>query len=323
MKSTNKLTIVVLAFLALATSAYAQSQRELLQQMVEQLQKTPNDNALRERIIKLAQTVKPAPALPEEALRYEGRARAAFQTARQESDYLEAAREYQAALLQAPWVAGYYTDLCTIYEKATIYAEARRSCQWALMAERDAAAGTEIKRRIAGLEFLIEKFSKQNLSARLDQPLRTDISGLPAGNRWYCWGKYERISGAYPATGTYPVEGRYENWIVSDGTTAHDVGVMWVEAESLAAFGNKVGATFANDNSAALNRYNPPLKVTNPFVTFYSPLKRVQTAPRKYNQETLFTGGTDYEFSEDERVIRVTEWRDNKTRQNQRECVRK
>jgi hypothetical protein len=111
MLTTRKLIIFTL--LALAVSAYAQSQREQLQQMVEQLQKTPNDNALRERIIKLAQTIKPAPALPEEALRYEGRARAAFQTARQESDYLDAAKEYRAALLQAPWVAGYYSDLCT------------------------------------------------------------------------------------------------------------------------------------------------------------------------------------------------------------------
>jgi hypothetical protein len=302
MKTTFKIILVVFTALALIANAYAQSPREELQQMVEQLQKTPDDNALREKIIKLAQTVKPAPALPEEALRYEGRARAAFQSARQESDYLEAAREYQAASLQAPWLAGYYTDLCTIYEKATVYAEAKRSCQWALMAESDAAAGTDLKRRIAGLDFLIEKFSKERLSARLDQPLRTDPPGLPAGNRWYCSAEYEaNSSGPYIATGSYPVAGREEIWFVSDGTTAHTVFVMWVEAESLAAFDNKVGATFPNQQTANLNGYTPPLQVTNPFVRDF-PMDRDNSAPRRFYSPGIFTHNA-YEISADGQIV--------------------
>jgi hypothetical protein len=47
MRLTGKLTILFLLFLALAASAYAQSPREELQQMVEQLQKTPDDNPLK------------------------------------------------------------------------------------------------------------------------------------------------------------------------------------------------------------------------------------------------------------------------------------
>ena len=237
MKAISKLAIFAFTFLALTAGAYAQSPREQLQQMVEQLQKTPNDNALRERIIKLAQTVKPAPALPEEALRYEGRARAAFQTARQESDYLDAAREYRAALLQAPWVAGYYSDLCTIYEKAGVYAEAKRSCQWALLTERDAAAATEIKRRIAGLDFLIERFSKDKLSTRLDQPYSLDIPGMPVGNRWFCRARYEPAIFRMPANPGDPVmSGREEYWFVYNGTAAFTVFAAWVDADSLAAW---------------------------------------------------------------------------------------
>ena len=301
MKSARKQIIFFITFLALTASAYAQSPREELQQMVEQLQKTPGDNALRERIIKLAQTVKPAPVLPEEALRYEGRARAAYQSARQESDYLEAAREYQVALLQAPWLADYYADLCTIYEKATVYAEAKRSCQWALMAERDAAAGTDLKRRIAGLDFLMEKFSKESLSTRLDQPLRTDPPGLPAGNRWYCLAYYVASSGRYPATGTTNhLAGREELWFVSDGATAHGVFVMWAEAESLAAFGNNVGATFPNQSTWALSRYNPPLKATNPFVYAFL-LERDNSAPRRFYSEDIYSY-TFYEISADGQI---------------------
>ncbi|OGS95757.1 MAG: hypothetical protein A3K04_11240 [Gallionellales bacterium RBG_16_56_9] len=48
-----------------ATSTYAESPREQLRQMVEQLQNNPNDNALREKIIKQAQTIKPTPVVPE------------------------------------------------------------------------------------------------------------------------------------------------------------------------------------------------------------------------------------------------------------------
>ena len=48
----------------LATNAYAESPREEFKQMVEQLQKNPVDTALREKIIKLALTLKPAAATP-------------------------------------------------------------------------------------------------------------------------------------------------------------------------------------------------------------------------------------------------------------------
>ena len=60
------LSVIVPCFIGRAI-ALAESQREQLSQMVEQLQKTPGDNALREKIIRLAQELKPAPALPEEA----------------------------------------------------------------------------------------------------------------------------------------------------------------------------------------------------------------------------------------------------------------
>ena len=69
MKRTTHIIIFAIALFAFMVSAHAQSPREQLTQMVEQLQKTPSDNALREKIIKLAREVKPAPAVPEEANR--------------------------------------------------------------------------------------------------------------------------------------------------------------------------------------------------------------------------------------------------------------
>ncbi len=141
----------------LANIAHAESPREQLSQMVEQLQQSPNDNALREKIIKLAPTLKPSPALPDAAVSFEGRAQFAFRSAKSEDDFLAAAREYEKAVAAAPWILGYYADLCTIYEKAGKFEDAKRHCGFYLIGLTDPAQITDVKRRIAGLEFGIEK----------------------------------------------------------------------------------------------------------------------------------------------------------------------
>ena len=162
---------MILAFL-LPVCGYAQtaSPREELKQLIEQLQKTPTDSALREKIIKLAVGIKPAPAIPEDALRREGRAKFAFKNAKSNDDYLGAAREYEEAVLLAPWVSGYYSDLCTIYEKAEEYAEAKRNCELSSIGLTEPSQVNEIKQRIAGLEFGIEKANEAAKYARENSP---------------------------------------------------------------------------------------------------------------------------------------------------------
>ena len=76
------LVMTVAIFLAIELSVNAQSAREQLDQWVTQLRTNPGDNALRERIIKLAQEIKPAPAVPEEARRPLVQGNSAFQDAK-------------------------------------------------------------------------------------------------------------------------------------------------------------------------------------------------------------------------------------------------
>ena len=159
MKTTNKLIIFIFTFLVLATTAHAQSPREQLNQMVQQLQKNPNDNALREKIIKLGAQLRPA--VPEEAEKYEGRAKFAFKNAKSTDDYADAAKEYEKAVQAAPWIPGYYSDLCTIYEKAGQYVEAKRNCEIYVKTLADRSQISETRQRIAGLEFGIEKTKQQ------------------------------------------------------------------------------------------------------------------------------------------------------------------
>ena len=168
MKLTKKLLVLLFGALMLANAANAESPREQLKQMVGQLQTHPGDNALREQIIKLAQTFKPAPALPEEAERFEGRAQFAFKNAKSPADYLDAAKEYEKAIAAAPWVPGYYADLCTIYEKAEKYAEAKKSCEFFLASSPSVQDASEVRKRVAGLEFAMEKGVGEKFITNLD-----------------------------------------------------------------------------------------------------------------------------------------------------------
>lgn len=156
MKFTTNFLALIFGLL-LANIAHAETPREQLKQMVGQLQQNPDDDALREKIIKLAPTLKPSPAVPDTAVAFEGRAQFAFKSAKSEGDYLAAAQEYEKAVAAAPWVLGYYTDLCTIYEKAGKFEDAKRHCGFYLIGLTDPAQVTDVKRRIAGLEFGIEK----------------------------------------------------------------------------------------------------------------------------------------------------------------------
>jgi hypothetical protein len=179
MKLTMKFLALFFGVLILANVSYAQSPREQLNQMVEQLQKFPGDNALREKIIKLAQELKPPHAVPDAAVEFEGRAQFAFKNAKSNDDFLAAAREYEKAVVNAPWLLGYYSDLCTIYEKAGKFQDAKRNCEFYLIGLTDSEQITEVKRRIAGLKYGIEQNSPESIAARKqEERAKRGVAGL-------------------------------------------------------------------------------------------------------------------------------------------------
>lgn len=116
MKSTRKLIIFIFTFLALSGSINAETPREQLKQMVEQLQKTPSDNALREKIITFAISIKPVLAIPEEARRAFVRGNATMSEAKAPEEYTRAVQLYTEALLIAPWWGDPYFNLGKVHE---------------------------------------------------------------------------------------------------------------------------------------------------------------------------------------------------------------
>jgi hypothetical protein len=107
--------------------AYAQTPREQFAQMLDILQKTPKDDALRENIVRLGRDLKPAPAVPEDARRELVRGNTALEEATGLEDYARAARHYEGALALAPWWGAAYLNLARAQELQFDYVSAERN----------------------------------------------------------------------------------------------------------------------------------------------------------------------------------------------------
>ncbi len=86
-----------------ASNAQTVTPQQVLQQYVSDLQRSPDDTALREKIIKHVQAMRRAPAIPEEARRYFIEGNALLKAAKNEKGYELAIDAYRQCLLIAPW----------------------------------------------------------------------------------------------------------------------------------------------------------------------------------------------------------------------------
>jgi len=154
--------LTLMLLITIISTIHAQTPQELLNQYVADLRKNPNDFSLREKIIRHVQTMKPAPAMPGEAERFEGRAEYAIKNANSSADFIEAAKEYEKALLIAPWVSNFYFNQGIALEKAGKHKEAKHSFEFYLLAAPDAQDRREVRKRIAGLEYAIEKTARES-----------------------------------------------------------------------------------------------------------------------------------------------------------------
>ncbi len=163
MKNTSKLIIFIFTLLAMAISAYALSPREELQQMVQQLQKTPNDSALREQIIKLSANIKPALTIPEDARRAFVRGNATMGEAKIPEEYARAVQLYNEALLIAPWWGDPYFNLAKAHELRQEYDSAILGLKLFLLT---GTAGNDARQAQDHIYVLEEKRDRQ---AKIDE----------------------------------------------------------------------------------------------------------------------------------------------------------
>ncbi len=139
----------------------AATDQDTLKQYLADLQKNSSDQVLREKIIKLVSGMKTKPVVPEEVAKHEGAAEYAFKNAKKESDYADAAAEYEKALLLAPWLANDYFNCGVAYEMAGKPRDAIGYFNLYLIAAPDAKDATEVKKRIGGLEYAAGKAAQE------------------------------------------------------------------------------------------------------------------------------------------------------------------
>jgi len=216
------LIIFVLIF-ALMPTVQAQSPQQTLTQYVSDLQKNPNDNALREKIIRHVQTMKPAPPVPEEARRHYVMALTLFKGAKKIEDYGESIEEFKSALLIAPWWAEANRDLGMALEAAKRYDEAIS----ALKLYMASSPGEEKARAAQDEIYKIEGMKK--LAAREKQESSPQAVAAREQNKFEDWLK--KIDGArYTRPMGYPPGNNTNTFVIDVRGTVAIFGLNWVQS---------------------------------------------------------------------------------------------
>jgi hypothetical protein len=173
------LIIMGAACLSQAQQAPTPSPREQLNQYVADLRKNPADDALREKIIKLALMLNPKPAVPEEATVAAAKGKTIFTHASDtgsHEDLKVAADAFAKASLLAPWVPDYYFNEAAALEKAGQFDNAVRALNFYLMAAPNAPDAGEVRGRIEGINY--QKQKESSLCADMHQAYESAYQDL-------------------------------------------------------------------------------------------------------------------------------------------------
>ena len=195
MKSIGRLTFFLVTLLALADIAHAANTREELKQLVTQLQTKPGDVPLREKIIKHARAMKPAPVVPEEARQKFIEGNTIAKSADSPSGQLLAVQRFEEVLKIAPWWGNAYYNLAVAQELAGQYDAAQASLKlyiltqpgsketrdaqdriYALTAKKDLAAVQQLAKRDADRESLMRTLEGASFKHEFTYP--TDRGGM-------------------------------------------------------------------------------------------------------------------------------------------------
>jgi len=224
MVKAKSLFLGAILFLSFSGIAQAGTPQETLSQYISDLQKNPDDNALREKIIKLAQEMKPVPKVPNEVDELVGKATYAVKNAKSEADFSDAVDAYQKVLLIAPWVPEYYYNLGAVQEKAGKFKEAVVSLELYLLAVPDAKDAKEVREHIGGLKYAARKATKESSPEAVvaQEQNKSDDWLKKIDGRRYRWtapngndgvidvkGKI-LVEGGFDADGGYQETGRFE-----------------------------------------------------------------------------------------------------------------
>ncbi len=120
-------------------------------QLTGQLKGNPDDISTRRLIIKLANELKPAPTIPEEARKHFVEGTAIVKTAKNPAQQTMAAQSFIEALKIAPWWGDAYYNLGVAQELSEKYDEAEQAFNFYLLSNPSAVEKREVQDRIYGI----------------------------------------------------------------------------------------------------------------------------------------------------------------------------
>jgi hypothetical protein len=138
----NYAWLIIVLLLSVPNATHAFSTGVELDQMASLLRKNPDDTALRTRLIRQAQQLKPAPLVPDQIKQRLAAAKAIFDAAVNGKDYGSAIRDFQEVIDAVPWHPDGYLYMGRAQESAGQSAAAMASFQFYLLAtllDRDAS----------------------------------------------------------------------------------------------------------------------------------------------------------------------------------------
>jgi len=170
MKSRTILSGLILLPLFCATGLAARAQaanpQDTLNQYVGDLQKDPENAALRAKTIAFAQTITPAPEIPEEARHHYIRGSIFAKEAKTDAEYESAIQEYIQAIYIAPWWGNAYYGLAMVQKTSGRFDEAVANLKLALLTKMDEKDAKEAHDQIYAIEVEKELATKRNAEAQ-------------------------------------------------------------------------------------------------------------------------------------------------------------
>lgn len=240
MKRIFAAALLILGLIAASIPAVqAQTSRETLRQYVSDLQKNPDDYALREKIIQHVQTMSPAPAIPEEARKYINRGMAAAEDAKNESDFRDAAEEFQKSVNLAPWLGAGYRGLAITQDKSGQYSQALQNLKLFLLTNPSAADAEAARTLRDKIEYRMEKAAKESSPEAIASNKQNDFQQWLKkidGRRYTTTGNClaDGVTGTIDIRGNVLVFGGYVNGQYRETShveiQGHEISDHWVTA---------------------------------------------------------------------------------------------
>ena len=155
-------------FCATGLPARAQTANPLvtLNQYVADLQKDPENAALRAKTISYARTITPPPEIPEEARRHYIRGSVYAKEAKTDAEFDAAIQEYIQAIYIAPWWGNAYYGLAMVQKASGQFDEAVANLKLALLAKMDDKDAKDAQDQIYAIEVEKELATKRNAEAK-------------------------------------------------------------------------------------------------------------------------------------------------------------